>query len=175
MTGALVAYATKHGSTAEIAEAIGETLRKRGIPTVVAPADAVRSIDEFGLVVVGSAVYMFRWQGAAIDFLKRFDRQLRDRPTWLFASGPTGGTPKDDARVAEILATQPAPSGHVAKLAARIEARGYRTFGGRVTSDMGGIFERWVPKGDWRDFDAVVDWANAIADSVQPVAIGRGA
>jgi menaquinone-dependent protoporphyrinogen oxidase len=170
MTSALVAYATKHGSTAEIAEAIGETLRKRGIPTVVAPADAVRSIDEYGLVVVGSAVYMLRWQGAAIDFLKRFERKLCDRPTWLFGSGPTGGTPEADTKVTEILTEQPAPPGNVAKLAERISVRGYRTFGGRVSADMGGIFERWVPRGDWRDFDAVGEWAHRVADSVQPVA-----
>jgi menaquinone-dependent protoporphyrinogen oxidase len=171
MTSALVAYATKHGSTAEIAEAIAETLRRRGIAAVVAPADTVRSVDEFGLVVVGSAVYMFRWQGSAIDFLKRFERPLRERPTWLFGSGPTGGTPKDDAKVAAILEDQPSPPDNVAKLAKRIAARGYQTFGGRVGPDMGGIFERWVPKGDWRDFDAIRDWAERVADSVQPVSV----
>jgi menaquinone-dependent protoporphyrinogen oxidase len=169
-TTALVAYATKHGSTAEIAEAIGDTLRARGIPTDVAPVDTIRSIDDYGLVVVGSAVYMFRWQGPAVGFVKRFERQLRERPTWLFGSGPTGGTPEEDSKVEEILAIQPAPPDNVAKLADRIAVRGYRTFGGRIGPSKG-LFERWIPKGDWRDFDAVRDWANGIADGVQPVAV----
>jgi menaquinone-dependent protoporphyrinogen oxidase len=162
---ALVAYGTKHGSTAEIAEAIGETFRARGITTEVAPADAIRSVDDVGLVVVGGGVYVGRWHGAAVDFLKRFDRQLRDRPTWLFGSGPTGGTPKADQLLVEILAEQPPAPGNIAKLAERIGAREYRTFGGRAGPGMGGIFERWVPKGDWRDFDAIREWADRIADS----------
>jgi menaquinone-dependent protoporphyrinogen oxidase len=114
---------------------------------------------------------MLRWQGSAIDFLRRFERQLRERPTWLFGSGPTGGSPTDDAEVAAILEHQPDPPDSVAKLAKRIDARGYQTFGGRVGPDMGGIFERWVPKGDWRDFDVVRDWAERVADSVQPVGV----
>lgn len=170
-TTAVVAYATKHGSTAEIAEVIAETLRGRGIPTDVGAAGDIRAIDDYGLVVAGSAIYMFHWQGEAVDFLKRFERQLSDRPTWLFGSGPTGGTPKDDAKVVEILADQPPPPGNVAKLAERVGARDYRTFGGRVVPEMGGIFERWVPRGDWRDFDAVRTWANGIADAVQPVGV----
>lgn len=168
---ALVAYATKHGSTGEIAEVIGETLRARGITTEVAPAQSIRSIDDYGVVIVGSAVYMFKWQGEAVDFLKRFERQLGKRQVWLFGSGPTGGTPEDDAKVAEMLADQPPPPGDVAKLAERVQARGYQTFGGRVGPGMGGIFERWVPKGDWRDFDAIREWAGHIADAVHPVAV----
>ena len=168
-TTALVAYATKHGSTAGIAEAIGETLRARGIPTDVMPAREVRSIDEYGLVVVGSAVYMFRWQGDAVDLLKRFERGLRERPLWLFGSGPTGGTPKTDAKLAEILVDQPPPPGNVRKHAERLGAHPYRTFGGRADGGLNGVFERWVPKGDWRDFDAIHAWANGIADAVQPI------
>jgi menaquinone-dependent protoporphyrinogen oxidase len=170
-TTALVAYATKHGSTAEIAEAIAETLRARGIPTDVGPASDIHAIDEYGLVVVGSGVYMFRWHGDSVGFVKRFEGKLRDRPTWLFGSGPTGGTPEADEKLAQVLADQPPPPGNIAKLAARVGARGYRTFGGRAGPEMGGIFERWIPKGDWRDFDAVRTWANGIADSVQPVAV----
>jgi menaquinone-dependent protoporphyrinogen oxidase len=136
-TTALVAYGSRYGSTAEIAEAIGETLRARGIVTEVAPADAIRSVDEYGLVVVGGGVYVGRWHGAAVGFLKRFDRQLRDRPTWLFGSGPTGGTPKAEELLVETLTRQPPPPGNVAKLADRIGAREYRTFGGRAGPGMG--------------------------------------
>ena len=163
---ALVAYASKHGSTAGIAEAVAETLRARGFVTDVMPAKEVRRIDDYGLVVVGSAVYMFRWQGDAVDFLKRFRRELETRSTWLFSSGPTGGDAEADAKMADILVTQPPPPGNAAKLAERIGVRGHRTFAGATADTMTGFFERWIPKGDWRDFDAIRDWANEIAGSV---------
>ena len=172
---ALVVFATKHGSTKGIAEVIGTTLGDRGFRTDVRPARDVRSIDAYDLVIVGSAVYMFRWQGDAVDFLKRFEHQLALGPTWLFSSGPTGGTPDAEAKLAEVLATQPPPPKNVAQLAERIGSRGHRTFGGRAGDDMGGIFERWVPKGDWRDLDAVRAWANEIADAVgSPAPVAGG-
>jgi menaquinone-dependent protoporphyrinogen oxidase len=173
MTTALVAYATKHGSTAEIAEAIGDTLRTRGISTDVSPARDVRSIDGYDLVIVGSAVYMLRWQGDAVDLLKRFEHDLRQRPLWLFGSGPTGGSPEADAKLADTLGDQPPAPGNVRKYAERLGAHPYRTFGGRAGPGMGGVFERWVPKGDWRDFESIRVWATGIADSVQPVALVR--
>lgn len=163
MTRALVAYATKHGSTADIAEEIGRVLREHDIDTDVTPAHAIRSIGGYDLVVVGSAVYMFRWQGEAVDFLKRFERDLQRRPLWLFGSGPTGGSPEANAKLAEVIGSQPPPPGNVRKRAERLGAYPYRTFGGRAGPEMGGVFERWVPKGDWRDFAMIRAWATDIA------------
>lgn len=163
---ALVAYGSKYGATAGIAEAIGETLREHGLETDVRPAGEVDRIDRYDAVVVGGGLYVGRWHGDAVGFLRRFEDQLIDRPTWLFSSGPTGGTPKAELEMRDVLARQPGPPGNVAKVAARIHPRGHRTFGGRAGSEMGGIFARWIPKGDWRDFDAIRAWAAAIADDV---------
>jgi menaquinone-dependent protoporphyrinogen oxidase len=160
----LVAYGSKYGATAGIAEAIGETLRERGLATDVRSAADVERIDDYDAVVVGGGVYVGRWHGDAVGFLRRFEHQLAGRPTWLFSSGPTGGTPKAELELRDVLARQPGPPGNVAKLAGRIRPRGHRTFGGRAGSDMGGIFARWIPKGDWRDFDAIRAWAVAIAE-----------
>ena len=166
----LVAYGSKYGSTAGIAEAIGETLRDRGLVTDVLPARDVRRIDGYDAVVVGSGVYAGRWHGDAAGLLKRFERELGCRPTWLFSSGPTGGNPKAEAEMAATLAAQPDPPGNISKVARRIGPRDHRTFAGRVGGGMGGIFARWIPKGDWRDFDAIRAWATEIARSV-PVAV----
>lgn len=166
---ALVAYATKHGSTAEIAVAIGATIRDTGVTTDVRPARDVRDLSAYSMVVLGSAVYMNWWQGDAIDFLKRFERELAERPTWLFSSGPTGGTPVANTRVAAILAAQPPPPGEAGKRAQRIHALGHAVFGGRLGENMTGLFERWMPRGDWRDFGSVSQWALEIARTVRGV------
>jgi menaquinone-dependent protoporphyrinogen oxidase len=167
----LVAYGSKYGSTAGIAEAIGATIRDHDLSVDVVPARDVRSIDAYDAVVVGSGVYVGRWHGDAVDFLKRFQPDLEKRPTWLFSSGPTGGNPKAETQMAATLEHQPDPPGNIAKLAIRIRPVDHRTFAGRVTDDMGGIFSRWIPKGDWRDFDDIRAWATAIADAI-PVAVG---
>ena len=54
----LVAYGTKYGATAEIAEKIGEVLRQAGLPTDVLPADHVHDLAGYQAVVLGSGVYM---------------------------------------------------------------------------------------------------------------------
>jgi len=171
----LVAFATKHGGTAGIAEAIGHTLRQSGDLTVdVRPAGEVRDLDGYRAVIVGSAVYMGKWQEDAIEFLKRFERELRERPVWLFSSGPTGGSADADTAVARA-ATSPdavlAP-GEVAKRAQRFGARGHATFAGRVSDEANGLLERWMPRGDWRDFALVATWARAIGAELSPAAVG---
>jgi len=162
----LVAYGSKYGATAGIAEAIGATLREHGLAADVRPAADVDRIDGYDVVVVGGGLYVGRWHGDAVGFVRRFEDELVDRPTWLFSSGPTGGNPKAELELRDVLARQPGPPGNVAKLAGRIHPRGHRTFGGRAGSEMGGIFAQWVPKGDWRDFDAIRAWAASIADAV---------
>ena len=167
---ALVAYGSKYGSTAGIAEAIGDTFRELGIDVDVRPAEAVERIDQYELVVVGGGVYVGRWHGDAVAFLRRFEDDLIGRPTWLFSSGPTGGNAKAEAEMARVLAEQPGPPGNVAKIADRIQIRGHRTFAGAMTEGMGGFFARWIPRGDWRDIAAVRAWATEIA-STTPVAV----
>jgi menaquinone-dependent protoporphyrinogen oxidase len=172
----LVAFASKHGATAEIAQAIGQAIGETGLAVDVRPAREVRALDEYSAVIVGSAVQMGRWQGDALDFVRRFERDLKVRPTWLFSSGPTGGSAEADAGVARALASPDAvpPPKDIAKRAARIDARGHATFPGKVGAGVGGIFEKWVPKGDWRDFDAIKAWARGIGTelgrAVAPVA-----
>ena len=169
MSKILVAYATKHGSTAEIADAIGRRLLERGHDVEVRPAQEIRDACEYDALVIGSALYMFHWQKPAMNLLKRCEGELRARPTWLFSSGPTGGSPRADAALDEVRrspTTYP-PIKEVARRMERIGARGHATFPGRAGDDMGGFFERWIPKGDWRDFDAIRDWADAIADELE--------
>jgi menaquinone-dependent protoporphyrinogen oxidase len=54
----LVAYATKYGSTAEIAQKIGEVLINSGLDTDILPIDRVRDLDLYQAIIVGSAVYI---------------------------------------------------------------------------------------------------------------------
>ena len=86
----LVAYATKYGATAEIAEKIGQALRGAGLSADVLPADRVSDLTPYQAVVLGSAVYIGQWRKEAVKFLKANETVLAEKPVWLFSSGPSG-------------------------------------------------------------------------------------
>jgi menaquinone-dependent protoporphyrinogen oxidase len=65
----LVAYATKHGSTGEIAEVIGRRLRERGHRVDVRVAREVTDVASYDAAIIGSAVYMFHWQKDAMNLV----------------------------------------------------------------------------------------------------------
>ena len=175
MTRILVAYASKHHATAEIAEAIGEVLRQGdGIEVHVRSAEVVGQITHYDAVVVGSAVYMGQWQSAAAAFLKRFERELSARPVWLFSSGPTGqGDP------ATLLHGWEFPEALQAT-AMRIKPRGIALFGGKLDPADLNFLEQSAIKlvhaetGDFRDWTAIRAWAGQILEALGALQAQRG-
>lgn len=57
----LVAYASKHGATAEIAEGIAEGLRAAGHDVADLPVQEVGDLERYDGFVLGSATYMGHW------------------------------------------------------------------------------------------------------------------
>ncbi|MFG3521379.1 flavodoxin domain-containing protein [Nocardia nova] len=161
----LVAYGSTRGGTAEMAEWIGESLRSAGVDAEVRDAREVRSLDGYGAVVLGGALYTGRWHRHARRFARRFARQLRMRPVWLFASGPlddslaSGGPEK----VAGLKAVE--------RAARRVNARDYTIFGGRLQADAHGFPAAAMAKtmaGDFRDPRHVHEWASGLAVELVP-------
>jgi menaquinone-dependent protoporphyrinogen oxidase len=168
MTRILVAYASKHHSTAEIADAIGEVLRhKTGAQVDVRSVETVNDAAPYDVVVVGSAVYMGQWQHTATDFLKRYERELSERPVWLFSSGPTGqGDP------ATLLRGWEFPEALQAT-ALRIKPRGIGLFHGKLDPDELNFIEQAAIKlvhaemGDFRDWAMIRLWAEQIVEALE--------
>jgi menaquinone-dependent protoporphyrinogen oxidase len=166
----LVASASRHGATAEIASRIGGTLagrlRERGFPARihVRHAEEVDAVAGYDAVVLGSALYLGRWLEPARELAARHALALRERPVWLFSSGPVGEPPV------------PAdPPGGAARLAADLGAREHRLFPGRLDRRRLGRFERLLSRagsagdGDYRDWAAIEAWAEDIADALCPI------
>ncbi|HEY3313817.1 MAG TPA: flavodoxin domain-containing protein [Bacillota bacterium] len=165
-TKTMVAYASKYGATAEIAERIGQVLREAGLETDVLPVDRVGDLTPYRAVVLGSAVYIGGWRKSAATFLKAKERELSSRSVWLFSSGPTGGGPAafmDDGRL---------PKG-LRPVADRIRPRDIAVFGGTANRERLNAFERWImnrvkaPLGEFRDWKAIASWATAIAEELK--------
>ena len=66
----LVAYATNAGSTAEIAQAVGEELSKDGAQVDVRLIDEVTAVEGYDAVVVGAPMIM-GWHRTAVKFVKK--------------------------------------------------------------------------------------------------------
>jgi len=85
----LVGYATRYGSTQEVAEAVAATLREGGLEVDLQLARAVRTLAGHSAVVLGAPLFMFRWHKDALGFLSRHRKALLERPVAIFALGPT--------------------------------------------------------------------------------------
>jgi len=85
----LVGYATRYGSTQEVAEAVAATLRECGLEADIQPMRKVRTLAGYSAVVLGAPLFMFRWHKDALRFLSRHREALTERPVAVFALGPT--------------------------------------------------------------------------------------
>ena len=79
----LVTYASMAGSTAEVAQAVGEELQKGGLQVDVKPLDQVDALAGYDGVVVGAPMIM-GWQRAARRFLRRHRSELQGKPLAVF-------------------------------------------------------------------------------------------
>jgi menaquinone-dependent protoporphyrinogen oxidase len=157
MARVLVAYATKMGSNGEIADVIAGVLRDAGHEVEARPAREVRDLDGLDAVVLGSALYAATWRRDANRFVARSREALRDRPLWLWSSGPL-----DRALASKDLP----PASNVLAVMGDVPYRAHRTFGGRLDPAAPGVDEqilRTHQVGDFRNWDAIRAYADEIA------------
>jgi len=160
----LVAVASKHGSTREIAE----ELRVLGPAVDVREAGEVTALDGYDAAIVGSAVYMGNWLPGARQLIEREHARLATMPVWLFSSGPLGEAPNAGDALHGLAA-----------MLAGTGAREHVIFAGKLDAQHLGLAERLVarvvhtPTGDFRDWGAVRTWARAIGAALgSKVAVG---
>jgi menaquinone-dependent protoporphyrinogen oxidase len=172
MSKVLVAFASKYGSTEEIANKIAEVLSRSGLQVSVLPTQNVGDVARYEAVVLGSAVYAGHWLPDAVRFLEDHQHLLTTRPTWLFSSGPTGeGDP------VEIMHGWCFPEAQK-PIADRIKPRDIALFHGKIDPHKMHLGERLIVKAlrakeeDSRDWEAIGRWARQIAAELQPVVQG---
>jgi menaquinone-dependent protoporphyrinogen oxidase len=153
----LIAFGSKMGGTAGLAEMLAIALERNGVNAEVAPAMVADHVEDYAAVVVGSALYAGRWQRDARRFVKQNTDVLRTRPVFFFSSGPL-----DDSATQKAIP----PTRQVRGLMARVAAVDHTTFGGRLAEDAPGFMAHAMAKehaGDWRDSAQVEAWAERVA------------
>jgi len=164
----LVSATSKHGSTAEIARAIGEVLEERGLEVAVTPPEEVQSVEGFDAAVLGSAVYAGHWLKPAMELVERLGTPLAAVPVWLFSSGPIGDPPKPEEDPVDV-----------AELMEATRARGHRVFPGKLVKSELGFGEKAIvlalraPEGDFRNWEEIRSWAAEVAEALRAEPRGR--
>lgn len=168
----LVAYASKYGSTQEIAEEIAATLRKSGLDVELEPVKKVKAIDEYTAVVLGAPIYMLHWHKEARNFLSKHHETLSKLPVSVFALGPFNDEEEEWKEVRAQLDKELAKFPWFRPIAIEI-------FGGKFDPDKLRFPDNIIaklpasplhnmPAIDIRDWDAIRAWATTLAAQLQP-------
>jgi menaquinone-dependent protoporphyrinogen oxidase len=161
----LVAYASQAGSTAGVAEVIGQALSTNGRSVDVRPFTAVSDLDPYQAVILGSAIHSGKWLPEAQAFVQRHQGALRRIPTAIF-------------QVCMMMATDSEPYQRMTSdwfdpVASQIHPVAKKSFAGaillnqypKLTDKLGlRIFLATIKlkPGDYRDWEAVRAWAKSL-------------
>jgi menaquinone-dependent protoporphyrinogen oxidase len=152
----LVAYATKHGSTEEVARAIADRLSE-SFDVDLRPAVGVKDVAGYSGVVLGGAIYAGRWHREARRFLKRRAKALGAVPLAVFGMGPKTLKDPDLASARAQLDRALAATPEVRPVSVAI-------FGGVIDpAKLGFPFNR-LPAVDLRDWGAIEAWAGEVGE-----------
>jgi menaquinone-dependent protoporphyrinogen oxidase len=156
----LITYATRAGSTTEIAAAIAATMTGRGFLVDVKPIKEKPALQGYQAVLMGSAIRMGSWLPEAVEFIKTNQQILNHQPVALFT--------------VHMLNTGDDAVSRAARLAYLNTVRPLLNkfdevyFAGVIDLEKLSFLERWMvkmvksPVGDQRDWDKICRWALAV-------------
>jgi menaquinone-dependent protoporphyrinogen oxidase len=156
----LITYATKAGSTVEIAAFIGECLSKHDCAVDVKPVSENPALDGYQAVLMGSAIRMGSWLPEAVDFVRKNQTTLNQLPTSIFTVHMLNYRDDETSRAARQAYTAP-----VRELLPSADEIFFR---GKLDYQTLSFFDRMIakavanpndPPGDFRDWDAIRGWA----------------
>ncbi len=158
----LLTYASRYGSTQEVAGTITATLRQEGLDVDLQPMREVKTLNSYAAVVLGAAIYNTRLHPDVHIFLAEHADVLRQLPVALFILGPLGnslGAMQNSRRQLDRdLARYP-----------WLKLVSIEVFVGKYDPAKLGFWGKLSPASDNRDWEAIRSWANELAVQFQPV------
>jgi menaquinone-dependent protoporphyrinogen oxidase len=164
----LVTYASKAGSTTEIAERIAKNLSAKGLVVDFLPIEKVKDLTAYQSVVVGSAIRAGNLLSGAKTFILKHQSELQQKHFSLFI---VCLTMKDDTK--ENCDTV---SAYLEPIRSQVKPDKEGLFAGAINMRTLGFIERTMMKvmkatdGDYRDWDTIDTWSQELAQelSAQP-------
>ena len=153
----LVAFATRHGSTREIAQAVAEVIRETGAEVDLMAADQVTDVEPYRAVLLASPIYGDKLLDPAVEFVRRFQEPLKSKRVAYALNGLTlrQDTPENRAKMRATIAHLPLVSlvdvglfGGTGKHLPWLMRLGLRLMG--------------MPPRDLRDWEAIRAWTRGL-------------
>jgi menaquinone-dependent protoporphyrinogen oxidase len=160
----LVAYASKCGSTAEIAQVVGQALCDAGAAVDVRPIKEVAGLQPYRAAVVGSAIRVGQWLPEAKQFVETHQEELHGMPAGYFFSCMTLYEDTEENRQTVAAYLEP--------IRAMVEPVAEGRFAGAMDYSKLSMVTRLmmkamsVPEGDYRDWDAIRAWGTELYTSL---------
>ncbi len=164
MKSTLIAYASKAGSTAEVALRMGEILSKQNRVVDVRPVTSVTDLSPYGAVILGSAIRVGSLLPEAMTFLQKNQAALSQMPFSVFILCMT--LEKDTEENRKTV------SAYLDPVRALVKPAGEGLFAGVMDPRKLRLFERLmimamkVPSGDYRRWDQIEAWTGNIYANV---------
>jgi menaquinone-dependent protoporphyrinogen oxidase len=162
----LIGYASRFGSTRDIAVRIADTVRTHGIAVDVRPVDEIPNFDQYDAVVFGSGVYDGSWTAEATELMRRHAGVLALKPVWLFSVGSFGDR---HPILGGLIKKEPK---EISEFERVLHPRDYRVFAGVIDLDHWPAWGRLLFKalggraGDNRQWPEIDGWAERIAGAL---------
>lgn len=161
----LVAYATRNGSTAEIAQVIGRELTNTRLAADVAEIKTVSNLASYNAIVIGGPLYMGSVDGSVGKFVGKNREQLLKLPVAAFAVGLAPKNP-DPTAVEMAMAALKKSLEPVIPVASVLFAGELDP--AKVNFVMRKFLEMAkIPAGDFRDWDVIAAWARELPEMMK--------
>jgi menaquinone-dependent protoporphyrinogen oxidase len=167
----LVTSASRTGTTAGVADAIGKTLTDLGEVVDVLRMQDVADLSQYRAVVAGSAIQASKWLPEAMEFIKKHQQSLSQKPFASFLVCMTLAMPKA-AEYRTTVASWLNPVNSMVKpvseglFAGALYIKNIPSFSDKLKFRLSVIFGVWK-EGDHRDWKAISDWAKSLVPLLQ--------
>jgi menaquinone-dependent protoporphyrinogen oxidase len=164
---ALVTWATRYGSTEEVAHAVADELLNQRFTVNAQPMTGVKTLERYDAVVLGFALYMGHIHKDVRSFLLSHRDELTRRPVALFTLGPMHAEEKEFVEARRELTKELAKFPWLSPVAQQV-------FGGKFDPEKLGLpfslfpILRKMPASDARDWPSIHTWATNLAGIFQP-------
>jgi menaquinone-dependent protoporphyrinogen oxidase len=164
----LVAYATRTGSTGDVAARIAGRLCAGGLSADARPVAEVPDLAPYSAAVFGSAIRFAAWLPEMVDFVGRNRPALRRMPVALFSMHMLA--------LGDSEADRNARAAYTAQVRALITPMAEASFAGAIDTARLGLADRIAvrlvrsPTGDLRDWAAIEGWADSLVPLLSHVA-----